>query len=136
MIEQTYFNIITESHYEETDIHITEKTFKPFYLYQYPIFVASYNHIKTLKEHYDFYLFDDLIDHSYDNEIDSSKRLYKIVEEIKRLSKLKNEIELHYKSNIEKFVHNNNLIKQIASEKRTVGFFLNLSNKIIYKSVF
>jgi hypothetical protein len=134
--EKTYFNIITESHYEETDIHITEKTFKPFYLYQYPIFVASYNHIKTLKQHYDFYLFDDLIDHSYDNEIDNSKRLYKIVEEIKRLSKMKNEIELHYKSNIQKFIHNNNLIKQIASEKRTVRFFLNLSNKITYKSIF
>ena len=134
--EKTYFNIITESHYEETDIHITEKTFKPFYLYQYPIFVASYNHIKTLKKYYDFHLFDDLIDHSYDNEIDSSKRLYKIVEEIKRLSKLKNEIELHYKSNIEKFVHNNNLIKQIANEERTVQFFLNLSNRITYKSIF
>jgi hypothetical protein len=115
---------------------MTEKTFKPFYLYQYPIFVASHNHIKTLKEYYDFYLFDDLIDHSYDNEIDSGKRLYKIVEEIKRLSKIKNEIELHYKSNIEKFVHNNNVIKQIANEERTINFFLNLSNKIIYKSVF
>jgi len=134
--EKTYFNIITESHYEEVDIHVTEKTFKPFYLYQYPIFVASHNHIKTLKEHYDFYLFDDLIDHSYDNEIDSGKRLYKIVEEIKRLSKMKNEIELHYKSNIEKFVHNNNVIKQIANEERTINFFLNLSNKIIYKSIF
>jgi hypothetical protein len=134
--EKTYFNIITESHYEEADIHMTEKTFKPFYLYQYPIFVASHNHIKTLKEYYDFYLFDDLIDHSYDNEIDSSKRLYKIVEEIKRLSKMKNEIELHYKSNIEKFVHNNNVIKQIANEERTINFFLNLSNKIIYKSIF
>jgi hypothetical protein len=134
--EKTYFNIITESHYEEVDIHMTEKTFKPFYLYQYPIFVASHNHIKTLKEYYDFYLFDDLIDHSYDNEIDSGKRLYKIVEEIKRLSKIKNEIELHYKSNIEKFVHNNNVIKQIANEERTINFFLNLSNKIIYKSVF
>jgi hypothetical protein len=134
--EKTYFNIITESHYEEVDIHVTEKTFKPFYLYQYPIFVASHNHIKTLKEHYDFYLFDDLIDHSYDNEIDSGKRLYKIVEEIKRLSKMKNEIELHYKSNIEKLVHNNNVIKQIANEERTINFFLNLSNKIIYKSVF
>jgi hypothetical protein len=133
--EKTYFNIITESHYEETDIHITEKTFKPFYLYQYPIFIASYNHIKTLKDYYDFNLFDDLIDHSYDNEIDSSKRLYKIVEEIKRLSKMKNEIELHYKSNIEKFVHNNNVIKEIANEQRTIQFFLSLSNKITYKSI-
>lgn len=134
--EKSYFNIITESHYEELDIHITEKTFKPFYLYQYPIFVASYNHVKTLKEYYDFYLFDDLIDHSYDNEIDSGKRIYKIVEEIKRLSKIKNEIELYYKSNINKFVHNHNIIKQIADEERTINFFLNLSNRINYKSIF
>jgi hypothetical protein len=134
--EKAYFNIITESHYEEIDIHITEKSFKPFYLYQYPIFIASYNHIKTLKEYYDFYLFDDLIDHSYDNEIDNTKRLYKVVEEIKRLSKLKNEIELHYKSNIDKFIHNNNVIKEIANEQRTIQFFLSLSNKITYKSIF
>ena len=134
--EKAYFNIITESHYEEIDIHITEKSFKPFYLYQYPIFIASYNHIKTLKEYYDFYLFDDLIDHSYDNEIDNTKRLYKVVEEIKRLSKLKNEIELHYKSNIDKFIHNNNVIKEIANEQRTIQFFLSLSNKITYKFVF
>jgi hypothetical protein len=134
--ENTYINIVTESHYEETDIHLTEKTFKPFYFFQYPIFVASYNHIKTLKKYYDFYIFDDLIDHSYDDEIDSRKRLYKIVEEVKRLSKMRYEIDLHYKSNIDKFIHNNNVIKQIAKEERTINFFLNLSNKIIYKSVF
>ena len=134
--EKTYFNIVTESHYEEIDIHITEKTFKPFYLYQYPLFVASHNHVKTLKKYYDFYLFDDLIDHSYDDEVDSTERLYKIVKEIKRLSNMRNEIDLHYRSNIDKFIHNNNLIKQIADEKRTLNFFLNLSNKIIYKSIF
>jgi hypothetical protein len=134
--EKSYFNIITESHYEELAIHITEKSFKPFYLYQYPIFLASYNHIKTLKKYYDFYLFDDLIDHSYDDEIDNTKRLYKVVDEIKRLSKMKKEIELHYKSNIDKFIHNNNVIKEITKEERTINFFLNLSNKIIYKSVF
>ena len=75
-------------------------------------------------------------DEKDDNEIDNTKRLYKIVEEIKRLSKLKNEIELHYKSNTDKFIHNNNLIKEIANEQRTINFFLSLSNKITYKSIF
>ena len=50
--KNSYINIVTESSYKfkENDIHITEKTFKAFYYFQIPIFVAQYNHIKTLRE--------------------------------------------------------------------------------------
>jgi len=44
--QESYINIITESHYDVTDVHITEKTFKPFYYFQLPIFLASHHHIK------------------------------------------------------------------------------------------
>ena len=59
--KNSYINIVTESHYHfrENDVHITEKSFKPFYFFQLPIFVASYQHIKMMREEYDFYFFDD-----------------------------------------------------------------------------
>ena len=31
----------------------TEKTFKAFYYFQIPIFVAQYNHVNALREEYD-----------------------------------------------------------------------------------
>ena len=97
---QSYINIITESHFDIMDIHITEKSFKPFYYFQFPLFLASYNHIKKLKEEHDLYLFEDLIDHSYDNEPNDRKRMSMVIEEISRLSLMRNDIQNYYKSNI------------------------------------
>ena len=84
---KSYINITTETNYESPYIvHITEKTFNAFNFYQIPIFVATYQHVKYLTELYGFDMFDDLVNHSYDDEIDNGKRLFMIIDEIKRLS--------------------------------------------------
>ncbi len=108
-----YINIISESHYHfrESDVHITEKSFKPFYFFQLPIFVASWKHVKMMRQEYDLYFFDDLIDHSYDNEKDDAKRFHMIVNEIKRLSNMREEISEYYKNNMDKIIHNHNFVK-------------------------
>jgi uncharacterized protein (UPF0248 family) len=126
--QNSYINIVTESHYHfrEHDVHITEKSFKPFYFFQLPIFVASYQHVKMIKEEYNFYLFDDLIDHSYDNEIDDAKRFHMIINEIKRLSTMREEIALYYKNNIDKLIHNHNLIKNNNYEEIFKQYILNI----------
>jgi hypothetical protein len=129
--QNSYINIITESHFDILDIHITEKAFKPFYYYQIPIFLASYNHISKMKEEYDLDFFDDLIDHSYDNELDDIKRLNMVILEIDRLSKIKNEIALYYKSNKNKFINNHNFIKEYYDKKVLLQYFQNLSKKFI-----
>ena len=64
-----------------------------------------------LRKEYDLYLFDDLIDHSYDDEKDDVKRFHMIVNEIQRLSNMRDEISTYYKSNIDKIIHNHNFIK-------------------------
>jgi hypothetical protein len=128
--KNSYINILTESHYTTTnDIHITEKSFKPFYYFQIPIFLASYNHVKMLREEYDFYFFDDLIDHSYDNEIDYVKRFHMVVNEINRLSNMKEEISNYYKNNVDKLIHNHNFIKTYPERKIEENYFLNLINE-------
>jgi len=64
-----------------------------------------------MREEYDLYFFDDLIDHSYDDEKDDAKRFHMIVNEIKRLSNMRDEISIYYKANMDKIIHNHNFIK-------------------------
>ena len=62
-----------------------KKNIKPFYYYQIPLIVAPYNHLKALREIYDFDFFDDLIDHSYDYEKNPVKRIKLIFNEINKI---------------------------------------------------
>ena len=125
--EESYINIITETYFNEKGIHITEKSFKPFYLYQLPIFLANQNHIKTLKKEYGLDVFDDLIDHSYDNEEDNLKRLYMVYNEIKRLSEIKNTITQYYLDYIDRIKKNREIIKENWLSNKTTNYFLNLT---------
>jgi hypothetical protein len=127
--QNSYINIVTESHFDILDIHITEKSFKPFYYYQIPLFLASQNHILKMKEEYDLEFFDDLIDHSYDKEVNDINRLHMVLSEIDRLSKIKNEIKLYYKSNKDKFLRNHNFIKEFYHRGLIFNYFNNISKK-------
>jgi hypothetical protein len=127
--ESSYVNIVTESCYDKPEIHITEKSMKPFYFYQLPIFVSSYNHVKMLKDRFGFDLFDDIINHDYDNEPDDKKRFILVFNEIMRLLKNKNEIIEFYKNNEQRFINNRNIIVEIDNSKRDNDYFKSL----IYK---
>lgn len=125
---ESYINIVTESHYHfrENDVHITEKSFKPFYYHQLPIFLASYNHVKMMREEYDLDFFDDLIDHSYDDEIDDAKRFHMIVNEVNRLSNMKNEIRTFYKNNIDRLIRNHITLNKNNYEDQFRKYILNI----------
>lgn len=126
--KNSYINIVTESHYHfrDCDVHITEKSFKPFYFFQLPIFVASWQHVKMMREEYDFYFFDDLIDHSYDDEKDDAKRFHMIIAEIERLSNMREEISLYYKMNADKLIHNHNFLKNNNYEEQFKEYILTI----------
>jgi hypothetical protein len=129
--KNSYINIVTESYYnfKENDIHITEKSFKPFYYFQLPLFLSRPNHIKMMREEYELDFFDDLINHSYDNEMDNVKRFHMVVDEIKRLSNMREEISIYYKNNVDKLIHNHNFIKTYSNKKIEENYFLNLINE-------
>lgn len=126
--ENSYVNIVTESSFINSEfiVHITEKSFRPFYHYQLPIFVASHHHIKHLKEIYGFDMFNDIIDHSYDDVVNDRERLFKIVEEIKRLNLKKEEIKEFYRNNYERFEKNKIIIYNILKNTDDYLFFRNL----------
>ena len=126
--ENSYINIITESHYEIKDIHITEKSYKPFYFYQFPIFLASYRHVEMFKkEHPDLDLFEDIINYDYDLEIDDIKRFHMVLDEIIRLSKLEKEIKNYYITNKDRFIKNHEYISTYYLKNQKDKYFYNLS---------
>jgi len=87
------FNIIAETSYEpiseqaqecwQRKIH-TEKTSKAYYMYQFPIWTSVMGFVQFQREH-GFDVFDDIIDHSYDNEFDPFKRIQMVASEIERI---------------------------------------------------
>ena len=127
--ESSYVNIVTESCYDRPEIHITEKSMKPFYFYQLPIFVSSYNHVKILKDRFGFDLFDDIVNHDYDNEPDDKKRFILVFNEILRLLKNKNQVIEFYKNNEQRFIDNKNKIIDIDNSKRDEIYFKSLIHK-------
>ena len=134
--ENSYINIITESHYEIKDVHITEKSYKPFYFYQFPIFLASYRHVEILKkEHPDLDLFEDIINYDYDSEINDIKRLHMVLDEIIRLSKLEKEIKNYYITNKNRFIKNHEYISQYHLKNQKNKYFYDLSNELLKKLI-
>jgi hypothetical protein len=120
--QNTYVNIITESMFldDDNNIHISEKTFKPFFYYQIPLILTTHHHIKKVKEKYGLDFFDDIIDHSYDNEPNQRKRLDMFVNEIIRLNQNKDEVKKFYKNNKDRFEKNKqkvlNLLKIVDDD--------------------
>jgi hypothetical protein len=68
--------------------------------------LATQYHIKTMKEKYNFDFFDDIINHSYDNEPNQMRRLEMFVEEIKRLDGIQDQVTEFYKNNKQRFEDN------------------------------
>lgn len=123
----SYINITTETHYESPYlIQISEKTFLPFHFFQIPIFVATVGHVKKVKEVYGYDLFEDIIDHSYDNEQDNKKRMLMIITEIKRLNENKSLIVNFFKKNEYRFIKNREMVLQQLSDKSDYNYFKNL----------
>ncbi len=135
----SYLNIVTESCYNsnltmlqnfQKVIHPTEKSFRPYMYYQIPLFVATPGHVKYLRETYNFDMFDDIIDHSYDDEREDGKRLKLIVDEIGRLIENKDKIKEFYKNNIDRIKKNREIFLKVSNElkEKDVSFLKKIIN--------
>jgi UDPglucose 6-dehydrogenase len=125
----SYVNITTESAFDrqKNTIHISEKSFKPFFYYQFPIMVASQHHIKKMKELYGLDFFDDIINHGYDDEPDHKKRLSMIADEIERINNNKENFIKFYRDNQDRFEKNKQkIINLLDFINKDYDFFKNL----------
>jgi hypothetical protein len=124
-----YINIITETWQSINEIHVSEKSFRPFYFMQLPIFVATHHHVKYLKNRFGFDMFDDLIDHSYDSEPDWKKRMLLVLNEIKRLNDNKDLVIDFYKKNKSRFENNLKIILNEYASNDTIEYFKKIITK-------
>jgi hypothetical protein len=124
----SYINITTESCFDRPfTIHITEKSFKPFYFLQIPIIVGTQGHIASMRERYDFDFFDDLIDHSYDNEKSNIKRFEMILQEIKKLYDNKQHVIDFYGRNEKRLLENQKKMLKIMTDDTDIKFIKGLT---------
>lgn len=124
----SYVNIVNETLFSDDRVHITEKSYNPFYFYQYPLIVSSYQHLKFIKNSHNFDLFEDIINIEYDNEKDHIKRFSMIIEEIKRIYKNKKHFIESYHKNKERFISNQKIVFEMENNKNDFNFFTNLKN--------
>lgn len=111
-------SLVTETNYLKNEPRfLTEKCFKPI-AYQQPFIMVSAPNTLTFLRELGYKTFDNVIDESYDTEINDSLRLIKIVNEIKRLSLLTNKELLSFKQEalgIVKYNYNLFINKKIYS---------------------
>lgn len=91
------FNVICETAFEPDPnslqlVHhhrpgITEKTYKCFALLQIPIWLAPYRAVECYRR-LGFDVFDDIVDHSYDLEVDPSKRIDMVINQLQKICNL------------------------------------------------
>ena len=90
--------------------------------------LATHNHIKAMKEKYDFDFFDDVINHSYDNEPNQKKRFIFFTNEVKRLYNNRESLIEFYEKNQFRFENNKNKVISIMNNVSDYEFFKSLLN--------
>ena len=85
--EQTFFSLVSETHFVQDTLNLSEKLYKSMANNHLFIVVGTYGTLKSLQER-GFKTFEPYIDESYDKEKDPYKRIKMIVIEVERLCKL------------------------------------------------
>ena len=89
------FNVVCETAYESDTAQLvhhyrpgmTEKSYKCFALFQIPIWLAPYRAVACYRN-LGFDVFDDIVDHGYDLEVDPTKRISLVADQIENIVKL------------------------------------------------
>ena len=111
----SYIHFVSETFFDGSGLFFSEKTFKPILYFQPWVMIGQHHSVKALREMgYD--VFDDQIDHSYDEEKDHEKRFYMVRDEMIRLSNI--DKETLYRVNKEnRLRYFNNMATLFAREK-------------------
>lgn len=80
----SFMNVVTETWTGNDLLFLSEKIYKPIFLKQPFLVVGNPYTIKYLRDN-GFDVFDDIFDHSYDEELNENKRLEMVVGEIKKI---------------------------------------------------
>lgn len=110
-----YIDLVTENiHYSPTPFEyntLTEKSLKPFLLYQLPIFITYKGNLECLRN-LGFDLFDDILDNSYDLIEDPKERIDIALSNLTKLKTI--DLSNYFEKNKMRFLHNKNLVFKLA----------------------
>lgn len=119
--KNTYFSVVTESGYQSNvETFITEKPFKAI-TYKHPFVYCSHPHsLKKLKQ-MGYKTFDGIINENYDKELDPSKRMLMIADEVNRLCNLNDQQLKQFKQecipiveyNFDRFMNEKSFIQKV-----------------------
>jgi hypothetical protein len=131
-----FVNLVQETSYEyeisPTSWHlpvISEKSMKPFMWWQVPIFLMPHDSLKYIRQ-FGFDLFDDIVDHSYDFEINPLKRIQLVIDQIDNICNWTIKQCHEYKEkNIYRFNKNFNLFIDFQNNK-DIHNFKNFENTL------
>jgi hypothetical protein len=114
--ETSYDAEITPSNWNTP--FITEKSTKPFAWGQVPVYVATSGHVSFVRQ-LGFDMFDDIIDHGYDNEHDGRRRILMAVDQLQKICELPIEHWQQYKQqNIERFRRNREIAHNLYANNQ------------------
>jgi len=86
----TEIEVVLETLFDDTRLHLTEKTLRPIACQQPFILVATHGSLDYLKS-YGFKTFDGIIDETYDTIVDPAKRLESVINTMKTISSWTND---------------------------------------------
>lgn len=101
----SFLEIIPESMYDTKFGSISEKFLNSIYGYNFPILIAVPGAVQFLRD-LGFDMFDDIIDHSYDQIDDNLKRIHVAIDRNRHLITNKENLIDHWKKSIPRFAKN------------------------------
>ena len=81
----SYCHFVSETFFDDPGIFFSEKIFKPILYMQPFVLICQPGAVQALRD-MDYDVFDDWIDHSYDNEPDPEKRFKMVFEQMRRVA--------------------------------------------------
>jgi hypothetical protein len=119
--EDSFVNIIAETNFFTNIVHLTEKSYKPIVYKQPFIMLGAAGSLQAMQKQ-GFKTFGELWDESYDQEVDDTKRFFKVLKLIKEIASWSDERKLEVSTTIESIVDFNYRILQKATSQLVINF--------------
>ena len=127
---KSFLFLVTETHFNNKTIFISEKTFKPVLLKMPFVSLGNPGTLKVLKE-LGFKTFDKWIDESYDTDLPLDKRCDIIVSEIARLSEMTSQERISIRNEMSDILeHNYNVLKNHMKRSDLVESLMDIGKQI------
>lgn len=128
--KKSFLWLVTETHYENTSMFFSEKIYKPMNVGMPFIALGNPGTLFELKN-LGFKTFNKWIDESYDEDLPTSDRCNKVVDELVRFSKMTNMERLHIREQMKGVLeHNYNHLKKLQQNSDFIEALIDIKNRV------